>query len=546
MRRLAGKHAALLCGALWLCALSGVGRAQTSIPESEFLYVAKAHDTLIGLGRRFLREPQRWREIQTSNHIANPRRIPLGTAIRIPYAWLRMTAEAATVANVSGAVLLDGTPVSTGQSVPQGAVLRTGTDGSVTLDLADGSVITLQKSSELSLEEMWRIDNADGAHDTRLLLRSGRLQTVVKPHGDVGRFEIRTPVAVSAVRGTQFRTAFDTASMDATTETLEGTVGVTSAAAAVAVPADFGTRVERTGVPLPPRRLLPPPDLSALLGTNTTPQLHVQWQPIAGAARYRVQLAPDPDFHTLTADTDLTATQLTLPAPPEGNFWLRVRSIDTLGLEGIDAMRAMRQHLLPTPPLPLTPRPRVRVVGTHASFSWSSVAGVTRYRWQLVRDGLFAAPVLEREIEGATGVGIDAMAPGNYQWRVAGINALGEAGDWSAPQPFTQRPNPPSVQPPLLTRHTLEIRWEGTPASRYHVQVARDAAFTKLVADRQIDGLVLSIPRPRAGTYYVRVQLSDPDASGDPFGKPRQVEVPLRLWLRILLPVAAAASLLIR
>lgn len=546
MSRLAGRHAALLSGALWLCALSGAGHAQTAIPASEFLYVARPHDTLIGLGRRLLREPRRWRELQTRNRIVNPRRIPLGTPIRIPYVWLRTTPEAATVAGVSGSVLLDGAPLSQGQSVPQGAVLRTGKDGSVTLDLADGSVITLQKSSELSLDEMQRIDSVDGAHDTRLQLRSGRLQTVVKPHGDVGRFEIHTPVAVSAVRGTQFRTAFDAASLDATTETLEGTVGVTSTAAAVAVPADFGTRVERTGAPLAPLRLLPPPDLSGLSGTNTAPQLHLQWQPIAGAARYRVQLAPDADFHTLTADTDLAVTQLTLPAPPEGNFWLRVRSIDALGLEGPDAVKAMRQHLLPTPPVPRAPRPGARIVGTRASFSWSSVTGATHYRWQLARDGQFDMPLRQRDIEDATSVEIDGIAPGPYQWRIAGIDAQGEAGDWSTPQPFTQRPNPPSVEPPLLTRHTLEIRWDGAAASRYHVQVARDIAFRKLVADREVDGPSLSIRRPHAGAYYVRVQLADPGASADPFGTPRQFEVPLRLWLRILLPLAAALSTLIR
>jgi hypothetical protein len=548
MSRLAGKHTAILCGTLWLCALSAAAHAQTFIPESEFVYVAKSHDTLIGLGRRLLREPRRWRELQTRNHIANPRRIPLGTPIRIPYGWLRTTAEAATVVGVSGAVLLDGTPASAGQSAPQGAVLRTGSDGSVTLDLADGSVITLQKSSELSLEEMQRIDNVDSAHDTQLQLRSGHLQTVVKPHGDIGRFEIRTPVAVSAVRGTQFRTAFDTASMDATTETLEGTVGVTSAAAAVAVavPADFGTRVERTGAPLVPVRLLPPPDLAGLPGTNTTPQLHLQWTPVAGATRYRVQLAPDPDFHTLTADMDLAVPQLTLPAPPEGNFWLRVRSIDALGLEGLDAVRAIRQHLLPTPPMPLAPRPGTRIVGARTSFSWSSVADATHYRWQLARDGQFSAPVMQRDIEGATSVEVDDIAPDHYQWRVASINAQGEAGDWSAPQPFAQRPNPPSMQPPRLTRRTLEIHWEGAAASRYHVQVARDAGFTKVVIDRQVDGPSLSVRRPRPGTYYVRVQLADPGASGDPFGAPRQFEVPLRLWLRILLPIAAAALTLVR
>jgi hypothetical protein len=548
MRRFRGTYRAalVLSGALVICTLSAVARAQPAVAETDFVYVAQAHDTLIGLGRRLLLQPQRWREVQMRNRIANPRRIPVGTAIHIPYAWLRTTAEAASVASVAGGVLLDGRPLTRGQSVSQGALIQTGADGSVTLDLADGSVITLQNSSALRLQAMQKITNVVGGHDMRLQLQSGRLQTVVKPHRDVGRFEIHTPVAVSAVRGTQFRTAFDAGSADATTETLDGTVGVTSAAGAVAVPADFGTRVERNGPPLAPVRLLPPPDLTGLPATNSEPQLQLQWRPVAGAARYRVQLAPDADFHTLLADAESTASQLTMPAPPEGNFWLRVRSIDPLGLEGPDATRAMRQHLLPAPPTPAAPRAGVRVVGTRTTFSWSSLAGVRRYRWQLARGGVFTPPLMQRDIEGTDHVEIDGIVPGDYQWRIASINAQAEIGDWSAPQRYTQRPAPPAVQPPALTRHAIALRWDGPSAGVYHLQIARDAGFERLLVDRQVEGPELSIRRLRPGTYYVRVRFAGPGADGDPFGPPRQFEVPAPLWLRIALPIAAILITLIR
>jgi hypothetical protein len=275
-------------------------------------------------------------------------------------------------------------------------------------------------------------------------------------------------------------------------------------------------------------------------------QLQLQWQPVAGATRYRVQLAPDPDFHTLLADTESTAAQLTMPAPPEGNFWLRVRSIDPLGLEGADATRAMRQHLLPAPPMPAAPRAGVRVAGTHTTFSWTSLAGVRRYRWQLARGGQFTPPLMQREVEGTDRVDIDGIVPGDYQWRIASINAQGEAGDWSAPQRYTQRPAPPVVQPPALTRHAIALHWDGPSASRYQVQIARDAGFGRLLVDRQVDGPALSIRRLHPGTYYVRVRFAGPDADGDPFGPPRRFEVPAPLWLRIALPIAAILTTLIR
>ena len=121
--------------------------AQSGASEAEFLYHAQNGDTLIGLGRRLLRDPLRWHDLQVRNHIATPRRIPLGTVIRIPYAWLRLSPETATVSSVAGVAVHDGKPLVSGETLAQGSRIETGVDGSVTLDLADGSVITFSFSA---------------------------------------------------------------------------------------------------------------------------------------------------------------------------------------------------------------------------------------------------------------------------------------------------------------------------------------------------------------------------------------------------------------
>ena len=159
--------------------LPGFSWAQSADPEGEFIYHARLHDTLIGLSRRLLREPRRWPEVQARNNIADPRRIPLGDSIRIPYAWLRLSADTATVVAVRGEVREGGRDVSVSQTLPEGSKLETGPDGSVALLLADGSEVTLQKLSVLSLEGMRRVTGLETAHDTRFKLESGRLQTRV-------------------------------------------------------------------------------------------------------------------------------------------------------------------------------------------------------------------------------------------------------------------------------------------------------------------------------------------------------------------------------
>lgn len=447
--------AALLAGiALLLGATApAVAAARPGGHESDFIYRARPHDTLIGLGQRLLLEPRRWRGLQRLNGIADPRRIPVGTVIRIPYTWLRMSAETALATDVSGTVLSNNRPLARGEIVPQGSRIETGVDGSVTLDLADGSSVTLQNSSVLRLDTLQQVSGEKSAHDLRLKLEQGRVRTTVKPHGDVGRFEIETPVAIAAVRGTQFRTAFDPATLVAAEETLHGTVAVAGAGAGAAepVPAGFGTRVPSDGVPIAPVRLLPAPDLSGISPTNLTSRLHLTWPPVAGAVRYRIQLAPDADFRTVLAGTESTDARASLPAPPDGAFWLRVRAIDRLGLEGLDAAKAMTEHLMPPPP----------------------------------------------------------------------------------------PPSPPVLQAPGIERHALVLRWSGAPATRYHVQLARDSDFAHPLVDRDTDTPQLSLPRPRAGTYHARVQRVESDGTRDPYGAPLGFEVPVPTWIRIVLPIAA-------
>ena len=529
---------------LGVAAVPALAVAQTAILEGEFIYHTQARDTLIGLSRRLLQQPRRWRDLQVRNHVAVARRMPIGTAIRIPYSWLRMTPETASVAGVAGSVVQAGNPLAAGEVLSQGSLIETGADGSVTLDLADGSVITLQKSSALQLDEMQRVDGAGAAHDIRLKLQSGRLESVVKPHGDVGRFEIVTPVAVSAVRGTHFRTSFSDDSARATTETLQGSVAVAGATAAVSVPAGFGTLVDHAAAPLPPVTLLPPPDLSALPTSYSLPLLNISWPAVAGASAYRLQVASDPDFHTIARDLRSPQPSAGVPAPPDGNYWLRVRSIDRFGLEGPDAVRAFVQHLLPAAPVPTTPKPAARVTGTQVTFQWTAVAADARYRLQVARDAAFTDLILEREVSATNQALADGLLPGTYFWRVATLDAQGESGAWSEVQSYRQRAGAPTPAPPTLRDHQLLLSWEAQAGQTYRVQLARDPDFRYVVEDQPLTVPRLSMRAPRAGTYYARVQSVDPDGTAGPFGPSRRVDVPAPRWIRIVLPIVMLLPLL--
>lgn len=100
-------------------------------------------------------------------------------------------------------------PLKVGDTVGEGAQLRTGAAGRVRLRCPDGSSLVVGDRSQLTLTRL-QLGNpgatpgyADGARDVSLLLERGLLGQKVTPSAS-GKWEVRTPSAVTAVRGTEF------------------------------------------------------------------------------------------------------------------------------------------------------------------------------------------------------------------------------------------------------------------------------------------------------------------------------------------------------
>lgn len=75
--------------------LAGVpGRAQ------DWTYRIRPGDTVWDLSGKYLRRDIPWQKLQAHNRIADPYRIPPGTLIRLPVAWLKVQPAKATVVGV--------------------------------------------------------------------------------------------------------------------------------------------------------------------------------------------------------------------------------------------------------------------------------------------------------------------------------------------------------------------------------------------------------------------------------------------------------------
>lgn len=521
---------------LWIASVCVAHAAATD----EVPYTVRPGDTLIGIANEQLTDPVRWRELKTRNRIAHDRRLKPGSTLWMPVEWVRQAPGQALVVRADGDARVDGRPAQAGAILAQGALVETGEQGSIALRFSDGATTVVQPRTTVRLEAL-RTLAAGGVGRTRLRLDAGRIENAVAPQRKPGAlFEVQTPAAVAGVRGTRYRVADVDGS--ALTEVLEGAVAVAGKAGegtGLDLKAGFGVRVAAGGTVQSPVALLAAPNLSSLPTLQERPLVRLRIPPLEGAERYRAQVSSDPSFQAVLQETVFKGQEMRFVGLPDGDYVVRVRGIDAQGLEGRDGVHAFRLKARPEPPFASAPADRSKVRGEQVEFRWTEAAQADRYVLQIATDAAFASLVHEAvDLRGTTHSPAEAFKPGAYVWRIASVRSDGDRGPWSDPAGFNVLPAPALPEPPAIDEKTLTLRWPAEPGQRFLFQMARDGGFEKIHLERRLDQPSITLPRPEAGTYFVRVQATDPDGFVGPFTTTQRIEVPQpppSPWLFLLL-----------
>lgn len=403
-------------------------------------YVIRSGDTLIGIaGRNFIR-PDNWRQVQTINRIADPYRLRIGDVLRIPTAFLRTQSAGGRVAAFQGSVAIVRRSVSASprldQAVAEGDVLETGPNAYLRLMLSDGGAIIVPSNTRLRIDRL-RADALTGALDQSFTVLNGRIESRVAPVREGGAYTVRTPVSVSAVRGTVYRTGFDADLSRATAAVLEGVVDVAAGDAAASVTPNLGAVMGATGLtvmPLPPRPYLTDPDTP-----RSEAEVAFDIVPVPGAVAYRAMLASDPRLVDIIAQTESAEgqTRIVFPSLPDGFHYLSISAVTADGLEGPASIYDFLRVRNVLRDLGVEPADAGSGVQTRR-FRWASDGDAAPlYRFQLGRPG--EAPFVDREGLKEPRIEVADLRPGAYVWRVrAARTVLGQLVDvWSAPQTLT-------------------------------------------------------------------------------------------------------------
>ncbi|MGL4692291.1 MAG: FecR family protein, partial [Stenotrophomonas maltophilia] len=279
-----------------LLVLVAVMLSAAPVLAQDWTYRVRPGDTIWDLSARYLKPSIAWEQLQSHNGIADPYRLPPGSQLRFPVAWLQVQPAPARVLAVRGPVqsLTEGQPrrdVIEGDLLRIGQELLTGEDASVTVVFADDSRLQLRERSRLRFDQLSRYGRT-GMVDTRLRLEQGRASNRVTPaNGPASRYIIDAPTATSSVRGTVFRVSAGQDGRGAATEVLEGRVQVGNPHGQRLVTRGQATRSPSLDTrPAGLEALLPAPVLATEPQRLATLPAAVAWQPVNGAAGYRVEV----------------------------------------------------------------------------------------------------------------------------------------------------------------------------------------------------------------------------------------------------------------
>jgi hypothetical protein len=411
---------ALLCGAVTVAA---------SDDDAPIRYTVRKGDNLITLGDRYFRTPQSYKVVQQQNRIADPRAIPVGKILNVPRSVLKYRPANARLISVRGQVLAGAAKAQlaqakVGQTLTEGSALATAQSSFVTLLLDDGSRVSLPSNSDVRIRRL-RSYVLGGSLDYDFDVAKGGIRSSVVKHksGD-DRYQVRTPKAVSAVRGTDFQSRYDPDGGSDFAEVVEGGLAVDAGSGASrSLPAGNGLAVKMGGGVIT-ETLLGPPTLNAP-GKTQADKLVLFASDSPQAVRYTI--AADAGFVEQVADMIAPEGSAEFTDLANGNYFVRARGISGNGIQGMPATFAFKR----------------RLNGVSASagqsdegyvFRWIGEGeGTQRFHFQLFRNATDQIAMVDEAGLSGDRISLSDLPPADYFWRVGAVQYLdGEVGiNWT-------------------------------------------------------------------------------------------------------------------
>ncbi|MFO8140582.1 MAG: FecR domain-containing protein [Marinobacter sp.] len=403
-------------------------RQTASAPE--WVYTLHADETLTDIARMLLTDRVSLNQLVQHNNLADQTDLSAGDQIRIPLGWLKHQAKPATVSSVSGNVLHVTGSSGLKSPLSENSIIRVGDEvisaaGTATLVLADGSELRMAPNSRLMFNRLTQYGKA-GMADTRLRLQRGEVHTRVKPVKENGvRFEIATPSAVAAVRGTVF--SMQTSADGSRVQVTEGIVDFGQPGQTRQIPAGYGASVSATGsAPMSIRRLPPAPVLNPIAPVLKQLPAELNWQQ-SGVKGYRVNIF-EKEGGAWLQSKDTAEARFDISQLDNGRYEIQLAALDEQGITGMPAIASVEVDLQARTPDLISPEEGEGVNDDMPEFLWQLNGTNEVARVEIAEDEEFRQLITASEwAPDNRALPSRPLSPGQYFWRVvseAGGNSV--------------------------------------------------------------------------------------------------------------------------
>ena len=478
--------------------------------SGDWTYTVRPGDNLSSISTRLLRSQKSAGDLVSYNDIGADRSLTPGETLKVPLRWLEQRPRPATATSVHGQVFAHlhlergRQPLETGQKLNVGDEIRTAR-GRAIITLADDSMIRMDPRTRLKFDRL-RQYGRTGMADTRMNLERGRIDTRVQTFEENGsRFEIETPSAVAAVRGTAF--SLESREDGTLLEVREGKVlfgdrrdqELVQAGQSAFQPA-AGDRVIQP--------LEPAPQVSDAIAEVDELPVELGWKSQGGESSYRVNL-----FERANGDwllrREMTSSRIKLRDLDNGDYRLRVASIDRNGRHSRVGSLDFEVGLQPLPAELDSPAREEVIQSPRPEFTWERHNEDAQARIEVSHSRDFEDRVATSGWGTTQKARLESpLEPGRYFWRVT-TRRGGTSTATSEIRTFTMKPVLDKAR--IISTNTIDNRinlyWSSVEhAQSYRLQIARDKAFNHIVSDLEVDRPQTRVQLEAGGNYHIRVK----------------------------------------
>jgi hypothetical protein len=404
--------------------------AEVPLPGPDDVVVeVRTGDTLGDLARTQMDMPSRWRDVANYNLLPDPNLIEPGQQLRVKRAWLKSQSGSLKVEAVSGEATANGKVLKTGDLIPAGAQVQTAAGGALRLRMPDTSLVNMMERSELKVSKLEQ--RADGVFSSLLRLVTGQIDAFKAKHAPgMADLAVVGRNATVGIRGTHFRVRQD--GVITFTEVEEGTVSFDAMQTPVvlALNAREGSVANgRDAAQVIP--LLPEPVYPELPAVFDTPYVEWTMGEQEGSQRYVGELAQNDAFSDRLVSVRSEGRSIRLNELPNGRYWLKLRAVDSHGLQGMEGKIGFEVNVPPRQ-FAMT---KVYVSGKQLQLRWVGRKQSVSYQVQVAPRQDFQHLLLDAKTADNW---IDMPRPqsGRYFLRVRQLFHGGQVGAWDVPMMF--------------------------------------------------------------------------------------------------------------